>query len=71
MKVSSRVISNLYVVRICRQGSVIADCVVTVLKNYTRGTSVLKSVIETGTVSSYVVQSTNVTGKLKVIDTFP
>lgn len=71
MKVSSRVISNLYVVRICRQGSVITDCVVTVLKNYTRGTSVLKSVIETGTVSSYVVQSTNVTGKLKVIDTFP
>ncbi|RDD36185.1 Latent-transforming growth factor beta-binding protein 1, partial [Trichoplax sp. H2] len=44
-----------------RQGSIIADCIVTVLKNYTQGTNLLKDIIHTGSVSNYVVQSINVT----------
>ncbi|EDV19076.1 uncharacterized protein TRIADDRAFT_62473, partial [Trichoplax adhaerens] len=43
------------------QGSIIADCIVTVLKNYTQGTNLLKDIIHTGSVSNYVVQSINVT----------
>lgn len=50
-----------------RQGSVIADCIVTVLKNYTKGAITLKTVLETETVNGNIVQNANITGKLVVI----
>ncbi|EDV19078.1 uncharacterized protein TRIADDRAFT_62471, partial [Trichoplax adhaerens] len=44
-----------------RLGGIVVDCILTVLKNYTQGTALLKNIIQTGAISSYVVQSVNVT----------